>query len=135
MPESVRCTLLILLASSVLYCCDSNRAQQVVDKAIEAHGGEKFQQVKVEFDFRGRHYTSMRNQGKYTYTREFTDSTGRVNDVLTNDSFHREINGNRATITDERARAFRIREPVVYFAVSLGVKRSCSEKSISARPN
>jgi len=118
MPESLRCTLTILLASFVLYCCNSNRAQQVVDKAIEAHGGEKFQKVKVEFDFRERHYTSMRNRGKYTYTRAFNDSTGRVKDVLTNDSFHREINGNRVPITDERAEAFSNSvNSVVYFAL------------------
>lgn len=118
MPESFRCTVAILLTSFVLYCCNSNTGQQIVDKAIEAHGGEKFQKVKVEFDFRKRHYTSTRHEGKYTYTRGFTDSTGRIKDVLTNDSFHREINGSRVAITDERAIAFSNSvNSVIYFAL------------------
>lgn len=118
MLRSIRWTLITLLSSFTLFCCNENTSQRIVDKAIAAHGGEKFEKVRIEFDFRGRHYTSTRDKGKFTYTREFTDSTGRVKDILTNDNFRREINGNLATITQERAQAFSNSvNSVIYFAL------------------
>ena len=118
MIHSLRCAPIFLLSFVVCICCDSNSPQKIVDRSIEAHGGQKFEKIKIEFDFRQRHYTSTRNVGIFTYTREFTDSTGRIKDVLTNDSFHREIDGHQATITDERAKAFSNSvNSVIYFAL------------------
>lgn len=118
MPRSIRCTLVALFSSFALFCCNPNSPQRIVDKAIAAHGGEKFENVRIEFDFRGRQYTSTRDKGKFTYTREFRDSTGHVKDILTNDNFLREINGNVVTITPERAQAFSNSvNSVVYFAL------------------
>jgi hypothetical protein len=114
----LRIPIIILFYVVTLFACNPNSAQKIVDKSIEAHGGKKFDQIKIEFDFRDRHYTSTRNRGKFVYTREFQDSTGRVKDVLTNDSFHREIDGERANITDERAQAFSNSvNSVIYFAL------------------
>ena len=102
----------------ILSGCGKEPAQTVVDKSIEAHGGTIFQNVHIEFDFRNRHYTSHRQKGRFIYTREFSDSTGRIKDVLSNDSFHREINGAEANITDERAKAFTNSvNSVLYFAL------------------
>lgn len=118
MHRSIRCTLVALFSSFALFCCNPNSPQRIVDKAIAAHGGERFEKVRIEFDFRQRHYTSTRDNGKFTYTREFTDSTGQVRDILTNDNFRREINGNLATITQERAEAFSNSvNSVIYFAL------------------
>jgi hypothetical protein len=102
----------------LFFSCGPDRAQELVDKAIQAHGGKSFESVRIEFDFRGRHYSSTREGGIFTYTREFTDSLGNVKDVLTNDSFRREINGRLANITDERAKAFSNSvNSVIYFAL------------------
>ena len=35
-------------------------AQQIIDRAIEVHGGEKYQSSRIEFDFRNRHYAAER---------------------------------------------------------------------------
>jgi hypothetical protein len=118
MAKSLLHSLIVLFVSIVFCSCDSNSAQKIVNKAIEAHGGKKFEEIRIEFDFRNRHYTSTRDGGIFTYTREFTDSTGRIKDVLTNDSFHREVNGTRSAITDERAKAFSNSvNSVIYFAL------------------
>ena len=104
--------------SAGIFSCDPKDPQRIVDKAIETHGGKKFERVKIEFDFRGRHYTSTREEGIYTYTREFTDSVGRIKDVLSNEGFHREINGGLAKITEERAKAYSNSvNAVIYFAL------------------
>jgi hypothetical protein len=74
--------------------------------------------VHIEFDFRNRHYTSHREGGKFIYTREFSDSTGKIKDILTNDSFRREVNGGLAKISGERAKAFSNSvNSVIYFAL------------------
>ena len=99
-------------------CEQPSEAQRIVDSAIEEHGGDRYKEAKISFDFRDRHYTYERDGGLYTYTREFTDSTGSVKDVLNNDGFHRLINGNTAELTDERKNAFSSSvNSVIYFAL------------------
>lgn len=98
--------------------CESDQVQKIVDKSIDIHGGKLFDNVHIEFNFRNRHYTSHRQGGIFTYTREFRDSTGQVKDILTNNSFRREINGGLAKITEERAKAFSNSvNSVIYFAL------------------
>lgn len=89
-----------------------------MDSAIEAHGGKRFENAFIEFDFRDRHYTSHRQNGQFTYTREFSDSSGHIKDILTNEGFRREINGGMAKISGERAVAFTNSvNSVIYFAL------------------
>lgn len=81
---------------------DDPMAQQVVDRAIEAHGGKAYETAAFEFDFRGRHYSLRRFPDHYIYTRSFSDSTGRVEDVLRNSSeLIRMINSDTVELTDE----------------------------------
>ena len=113
-PASI--TLLALLYTSA--CSSPSESQLVVDKAIEAHGGEKFQKAHISFDFRDRHYTYTRRDGEFTYTRAFSDSLGQVEDVLSNTRFYRLIDGDTANLTDERIKAFSNSvNSVIYFAM------------------
>lgn len=112
--------LFVVIASGLLLNCESpDRAQSIIDKAIEAHGGDRFEHSNIEFDFRGRHYTAYRMNGKFIYTREFyTDSIGHVKDILANDGFQRMVNGSKADITEERAGAYTNSvNGVLYFAL------------------
>ncbi len=110
--------LLISFLSFLFVSCSSNDPQVIIDKTIKAHGGDRFENVAIEFDFRERHYTSTRKGGLFTYTREFSDSTNQIKDVLSNDGFHREINGGLAKISGERAKAFSNSvNSVIYFAL------------------
>ncbi|MGV3639456.1 MAG: DUF6503 family protein [Adhaeribacter sp.] len=113
-----------LLFISLCCACDSNptgendQAQAIVDQAIAAHGGEKFEDLHLAFDFRGRHYTATRQGGLFTYTRSFTDSTGRVEDRLNNEGFLRKVNGRPVTLPEEREKAFSMSvNSVIYFAL------------------
>ncbi len=111
-------TLYIFFITVLMSACDQDPAQKAVDSSIDAHGGDLFQNVHIEFDFRNRHYVSHRQGGIFTYTREFRDSSGLIKDVLTNDRFHREINGGLAKISEERAKAFTNSvNSVIYFAL------------------
>jgi hypothetical protein len=96
----------------------SLEAQPVIDQAIEAHGGERFKAMEVSFDFRDRHYRTIRNGGLFIYERSFRDSTGAVTDVLNNQGFTRTINGAPVDLPAERVQAFSSSvNSVQYFAL------------------
>ncbi|PIQ22151.1 MAG: hypothetical protein COW65_04820 [Cytophagales bacterium CG18_big_fil_WC_8_21_14_2_50_42_9] len=121
----------LLLLGLFLAACESRQAnknaasaapesnpQTIINQAIAAHGGEKFENLNLSFDFRDKHYTAQRNKGLYTYTRSFTDSTGQVKDILTNHSFTRTINGQVQKLPAERVKAFTSSvNSVIYFAL------------------
>ncbi len=96
-----------LFYAALLFCACSPQDQEltpqsIIDRAIEAHGLDNVFDKKIEFDFRERHYTLEREQGKYAYTRSFEDSLGSVRDVLVNSSqFTRFVNGQELELDDE----------------------------------
>ncbi len=116
-------TLYSLVILSVIvvsaWSCDSRtEAEKIVGNAIVAHGGEKYFTSNISFDFRDKHYKIFKSRTDYQYSREFTDSTGRVKDVLNNDGFVRTVNDVQIdTLVDERIGAFsRSVNSVAYFA-------------------
>ncbi len=99
--------------------CDSrSEAQKIVDAAIDAYGGALYEKTVITFDFRGTHYSIVKTPTAFEYSREFTDSTGQVVDVLNNGGFTRKVNGVLIdTLTEERVGAFsRSVNSVAYFA-------------------
>ncbi len=118
----MRKLLSLLLSTLILisaWSCDSRtEAEKIVGNAIVAHGGEKYFNAKISFDFRDKHYNIFKSQTDYEYSREFTDSTGQVKDVLNNSGFIRTVNGVQIdTLTEERIGAFsRSVNSVAYFA-------------------
>ena len=111
-------TLFILLMILMTGCQSSDEARKIVDKAIAVNGGKLYDRMFVEFDFRNRHYTALRDNGHFTYTRQFTDSLGLVRDILTNEGFTRTLNGDTIDLPEERAAAFTNSvNGVIYFAL------------------
>jgi len=94
-------------------------AQQIVDQAIQAHGGKKYNRSIVSFRFRDRQYRAQRDGGAFVYSRTFTDSTGqRVDDVLRNSGFSRTVNNEEVTLPEERKAAYTASvNSVIYFAL------------------
>ncbi|MFA0964660.1 DUF6503 family protein [Roseivirga sp. BDSF3-8] len=81
----------------------SDKASEIVSRAIASHGGERYESSMISFTFRKRNYTARREGGIYTYTREFSDSTGNVLDKLDNQGFKRMVNGQEVSIGEEMA--------------------------------
>ncbi len=111
------CLLFVLTLS-----CSSNQepdAQQIVNEAIEAHGGKNFEQMALSFRLRDKQYRALRDNGAFVYSRAYTDSTGQqVHDVLRNSGFERTLDGKVAEVTDEKAAAYSASvNSVVYFAL------------------
>ena len=78
-------------------------AEDVINKTIEVSGGEKYFSTEIDFDFRDKHYRSVREYGKFQYERQFQDSIGIIKDVLNNSGFQRFINDEVAEIPDSMA--------------------------------
>jgi hypothetical protein len=95
-------TILALLVF-INYACKPT-AQSIVDECIEVYGGKKYDDLDAAFDFRKMHYTIKNINGKYTYTRMQIDSSGhKIEDVVTNDSFERKIDGVKTSVPDSMA--------------------------------
>lgn len=99
-----------------LWSCQPN-AQDIINKAIEAHGGAKYQTLDVSFEFRGMQYRIEKDGGNFRYTRTQTDSTGTViTDLLKNEGLIREINGREVALPDSMVKKYSSSvNSVVYF--------------------
>ena len=126
MPSSkflvVNFRLMSLLASlclGVLASCQiKSEADSIIDKAIEAHGGDNLEEVDMSFDFRDKKYVVKRDDGRFQYERIFNDSIGAVRDILTNDGFTRIVNSDTVQLTDEYKRRYSNSvNSVIYFAL------------------
>lgn len=118
-------------------------AQQIVDAAIEKHGGSKYEDSRVTFEFRGRRYIATRGGRKFQYERLFTDTTGaEVHDVLTNEGFYREVNGQRVELSAKDSSAYANSvNSVIYFALlpyflndQAVIKEYAGETTIQGKP-
>lgn len=112
------CLGLLSLTFFWVSCDSKTEAEKIVDSAIAAYGGDLYEKTAITFDFRGTHYAIFKSSTAFEYSREFTDSTGQVVDVLNNAGFTRKVNGVVIdTLTEERVGAFsRSVNSVAYFA-------------------
>ena len=96
-----------------------DKAKMIIKAAIEQHGGNVYDNLHFEFDFRDRHYVAKRKLGSYQYERHFKDSTGaKIVDVLKNEGFQRFTNGQRSNISSKDSFNFSNSvNSVLYFAL------------------
>jgi hypothetical protein len=91
--------LLILLLPLLQFC--SKPHEQILAKALNAHGSEKLNKAKISFDFREQHYDFQFDEGLFEHRRTKTDTVGNVTlDLLTNTDFQRKLNGEIVAIPD-----------------------------------
>lgn len=132
MNNKIWLVLFLIISLSVASCDSRTEAEKIVDRSIEAHGGDLYKTAKISFDFRDIHYEIFKGESSFEYSREFEDSTGVVYDVLNNDGFSRTVNDVLIdTLTDERVGAFsRSVNSVAYFAyLPYGLNDAAAKKS------
>jgi len=112
------CVLSLLFLSVYGISQESNRAQTIIDKAIIAHGGDAYDDVSVGFTFRKKEYSIELDKGAYKYSRSYKDTTGFIQDVLTNDGFERKLDGHLIALSDKDERRYsNSLNSVCYFAM------------------
>lgn len=118
----MRYTLPLIFLSLLFWVsCQSSSdpAQSTVDGAIDFHGGKTYEEFRMEFDFRDKHYVVEREGGRFLYERHQKDSTGAdVRDILTNEEAYRTINGERQNVPDTTMSKYRSSvNSVAYFVL------------------
>ncbi len=114
--------LSMVLLVLVLVSCESYKkemaADEIVNKAIRIAGGTKIEKSSYTFQFRDKIYSAARYNGIYSFTREFQDSIGYIQDYLDNKGFERYLNKERVQLADTTAAQFSASvNSVHYFAV------------------
>ncbi|NJO02667.1 MAG: hypothetical protein HC880_14155 [Bacteroidia bacterium] len=94
-------------------------AEKIIDQAVEAHGGKRYQHARIDFDFRGTHYQYFQDGGQYRYQRSFSDSLGNpIQDILSNEGFVRQQNGKPVAVSEEwKTRYSNSINSVIYFVM------------------
>ena len=96
-----------------------DRASKIVNQCIEVHGGENYNDMDVSFNFRKFRIHLKQKAGIFLYERTSKDSlNNEIHDMLTNDSFTREINGIKEILTQKDIDKYREGlNSVAYFAL------------------
>lgn len=119
----------VLSLAATLWNCQP-AAEEVIDKAILAHGGEVFEHTEVSFKFRDMYYNLIRNEGAFIYTRIQTDTTGEViTDKVSNKGFVRYFGEMQVQLPDSMMNKFKNSvNSVAYFFLIPGVLKDPAAK-------
>ncbi|MBW1297534.1 DUF6503 family protein [Aquimarina litoralis] len=93
-------SVIVLLMSFTTISINQYSAQEIIDKAIENAGGSKFDKVGIRFTFRGKEYSSIRNNGNYQLERKIFGKEGIVHDVVNNKGLSRSIENCNIKVAD-----------------------------------
>jgi len=120
--------LLILFFSSACTSeseIQSSKADQIVDKAIDFHGGDLYNAVDLSFGFREKDYTVRRKNGEFVYSSAYRDTLGEHVRRLDNMGYTEELNGAFINLSpkDSTGRAASVNS-VVYFTLLPGLLRN-----------
>lgn len=108
---------LFVLLAGLSACTPQSPAEEAVAEAIRTHGGERFENVEIAFEFRDTHFRMVRQDGRYLYERVYVDSLGGpVREWMANEGTGREVGGETQPLSpEERARVETSVHSVVYF--------------------
>jgi len=96
----------------------SSQAASIINKAIEAHGGDAYQNSAFEFDFRNKKYTFKNNNEAYQYTRQETKEGIVIKDLLSNEGYTRHLDGRLTTLSlEDNVKYSNSLNSVIYFAL------------------
>ena len=116
----LRITLLLSFSLvAIVGCQPKNDALKIIGEAISAHGGDAYEDKRIEFDFRQFHLVLEEQGGRFRYTRTHRDSTGtRIEEILTNDGLTRTLNGQRQALDTTQTKKYsEAVNAVAYFAL------------------
>jgi uncharacterized protein DUF6503 len=94
--------LMLLIFTNCQY---SKNAGELINAAIEAHGGSNYASSEIQFDFRGNHFRVVLEGNKFMYERTYTDTLGEsIREVISNKGKRKFINGNEIVL-DEKGKS------------------------------
>ncbi|MBO3117380.1 deoxyribose-phosphate aldolase [Winogradskyella sp. DF17] len=138
--------LIAAVFSLLLLNCKNDKSQKdtkpltatdIVNKAIDVAGGDKFKKSVITFNFRDHQYEAERYDGLYNFSRLKLSDSVFILDVLNNKGFERFINEKPVAVSDSMATVYTSSvNSVHYFSVlpyglnDKAVKKSQIEQEI-----
>lgn len=103
--------LTVLLGVIALLSCREARepslsADEIIARAIEVAGGDRYRTNRIEFNFRDIHYVSYRENGKRILQRLIQTDSALIEDTRTGDSFQRRVGDSVLVLPDSLSRKF-----------------------------
>lgn len=103
--------LLALLGAMVLVACREPKepaltAEEVVNRAIEVAGGDRYRTSRIDFEFRERRYVSYLEAGKRVLQRLTPTDSGLIEDTRADDFFRRRIGDSTLVLPDSTSQKF-----------------------------
>lgn len=93
-------------------------ADQIISKAVETHGGKLYDNMEVQFDFRGRHFRAKITEGSYEYERTFEADGRLVKDLIQNDKYKRILDQREIQLEERELSTYKTAtNTVIYFAL------------------
>ena len=93
------------------------KGDSIVNAAIEAHGGNKYNIADYSFTFRNKRYRFKNNDFNYEYSSEVQKGDSLIKDVMINSDFTRYVNSQKQNLTPENTAKFgESLNSVIYFA-------------------
>lgn len=84
------------------------KAKEIIQKCVDVHGGKKYQNMEVSFDFRQYKVKIKNNNTLFEYERTTQDSLkNTIHDVYNNAGFVRDINGQKQSLSKKDEDRFR----------------------------
>lgn len=96
----------------------ANKADEIIDLAIKAHGGNHYKNHLYSFNFRDKEYSVINKKSSYTYTVKSTTENKSTIDVLDNGKFSRTINNTIVDLSKKKSSQYASAlNSVIYFAL------------------
>lgn len=108
--------LYLILVLIIFSGCNEPDPGKIIDKSIAFYKMDKLTNASLEFKFRTASFKVMQNGGQFKYERFFSDSTGNVHDILSNEGFKRILDGKELQLDQKDSDKYRQSlNAVVYF--------------------
>jgi len=116
---SISITLLLSACSTTRKAIAPSKGEQLIQQAITAHGGKKYDQARYSFVFRNAQFSVQFTEGAYQYTRSTEKDGSKIVEEMTNTSYTRTIDGVQQEIKEEDLPRYRNSSinSVIYFAM------------------
>lgn len=105
----MRNVLGIIILTVTLAACNPGEqsSKQIIQNAIQYHGGKAYDSLNLQFQFRDKLYALKHDGGNFKYERIFEDSAGsEINDILDNSGFRRLIDGEKVDLSAKDSAAY-----------------------------
>lgn len=122
MGMKLRNILPLAITALLLFGCKAEEkeltADEIVYRAVAAHGGGLYDNMEVQFDFRGRHFRAKIAEGSYEYERTYEADGRLVKDLIKDDKYQRILDQREIQLKESELSSYKTAtNTVIYFAL------------------